>query len=239
MGRATAAVTLRVHQRAELLDKVLAYWTTLKAPDVDIVLSILEDRPTPEVRAVVDKYPVAQRLSCPFPILSFELGEKWRESCDIQYQALAEMKPRPDWVIFADDDRWFEQGWEVELAKAVKDKKTDLFYATSLFFWTPTEVRTDFFEHNSVAMYRYRPGDHWDLERHLQAPQQIHDAAHKAGRVKQFKHRLLDFGYASDEERRRLLHTFKLVGRIDGVTRHLLDPEPKLEKYAKKQSHKR
>lgn len=230
MGRVTAAVTLRVHRRDKLLERVLKYWTSLQVPGVDLVLSILEDRPTDAVRAVVDKYPVAQRLSCPFPILSFEQGNRFIDACDFHYKALVDLKP--NWVIFADDDRWFERGWEEELTAAVKDTKTDLWYAHSLFFWNATQVRTDFFDHNSVVLYRYVPGDGWD-GRHIQAPAKLHDRAHKRGRVKQFKHQLLDFGYSTDEERRALIHIFKLVGRLDGVISHLLDPNPKLETYVR------
>jgi hypothetical protein len=221
-------VTLRAHRRPQLLDKVLRYYIDLNTSRVPVDISLLTDRPSKEVREVIDVHSshIKQINECPFPIVSFEGGNQFPRAAQHQYELISGL--RPDFVIFGDDDRWFSGGFRQELWRAVGEDHIDLWYAKSLFFWEPNKIRTDFCTHNSPAMYRYSPGDCFDPKRHLQAPVGVHDRARREGRYRQLESVLLDHGYCGQEERRRLLRVFKDCGRLDKFTMHLLDENPEL-----------
>lgn len=235
MGK-RVVVTLRCQRRPALLDRVISAYLDLAQPGVEIAISLMADRPTPEVDTIIDRWrpDLAQTFDCPFPICSHAQGNLFREAARVQYARIRQLEP--DFVIFADDDRWFEPGFRQELKTATEDDSVDLWYARSLFFWEPRRIRTDFFEHNSVALYRYDPDDQFSLTRHLQAPERLHDRACASGRIRQLKARLLDFGYCGVDERLTLFHIFKEAGRLDGVVLHLLDSNPKLETYVPPES---
>lgn len=237
MGK-RVAVMLRCHARPQLLDRVLRYYLALNHSEVRVEVSLMADRPTRSVEKVIRVHEpyIFQLLRCPFPIVSFDGGNRFMEAANYQYTKIQVI--RPDWVIFADDDRWFEPKFRYELREVVDDDTKDMWYARSLFFWEEGQIRTDFFDHNSVALFRYVPGDVYpdDSERHIQAPAGLHDAALQFDRYGQLGSRLLDYGYCGAEERQRVFEEFKAVGRLDQVILKLFDEDVKLEPYGTTQS---
>jgi hypothetical protein len=228
------AVMLRGSTRASLLNKVIRHFTSLDNDDHRIDISLLLDRPTAKVLDVVkvNQAQISQVLHCPFPIVSYSGGNRFMEAANFQYKSLGGF--RPDFVFFADDDRIYEDTIVEELPWMLDHDNIDLWRTRSVFFWTPTEWRADMiYQHNSVTLFRYSPADVFppDEERHIQAPARRHDMAEEFGRIGQMHTRLLDWGYASEEERLRLFHLFKRVGRLDGFVIPLLDENVKLEKY--------
>jgi hypothetical protein len=149
------------------------------------------------------------------------------DAANFQYEKMHVLEPK--FVIFADDDRWFEPGFRQEMWECIDNDDIDMWYAKSLFFWEPGLIRKDFFIHNSVALFRFEPGL-FDRS-HNQAPAELHARARDEKRFGQLKARILDYGYCGKEERLRLLKVFKEIGRIDRVIGRLLDPSPVLEKY--------
>lgn len=230
MRQRRTVVKLRGHRRAALLDRTLRFWESMHTGDYPVEICLMLDRPTPDVRAVARLHSahIARQLECPFPILSFEGGDRFMEAANVH---LAECEAlEPNWVVFADDDRWFEPSYHQEHRRAVDDDSVDCWYARSLFFWDDRHVRTDFFDHNSVALFRHRPGDRFDHS-YNQAPAALHADAHRLGRTGQLSARLLDFGYASRAEREACFRAHAETGRLDQVVNHLLDANPTLLRY--------
>jgi hypothetical protein len=227
-------VMLRCHRRSRLLHKTLSEWIKLNRSDVPIKISLMCDRPTSRVLETIRLHQnnLTQCFEAPFPLISFDGGDRFMEAANYHYKKIHSLEP--EWVVFADDDRWFEPSFVTELKEVVNNPDIDLWYAKSLFFWErPDYVRTDFFEHNSVALFRFTPNDEFDTS-YNQAPATLHTEAHARGQVDNLKSRLLDYGYCGEAERIEALKASKEVGRLDQVTLHLMDENPILEKYVPK-----
>jgi hypothetical protein len=225
-------VMLRGHRRPQLLDQTLRRYLALNSSQYPVEISLMLDRPTRQVMEVVDihRSNISRISLCPFAILSFDGGDRFMEAAN--WQLANEVEPlEPNWVIFADDDRWPEKSYAEEHGALVSNTDVDCWYMRSLFFWDETRIRTDFFDHNSIFMWRHTPGDRFD-DSYNQAPKEIHDSAHREGRTGQITSRLLDRGYGTPDERERCFKAHSETGRLDLVTLHLLDENPVLEEYS-------
>lgn len=230
--RPLTVVMQRAHRRAALLDRTLRFYERLGRSDAPVEIALMADRPTADVREVIKLHRnnLARVIECPFPMVSFEGGQRWMEASN--YHLANGVEPlEPVFVIFSDDDRWPEASYAQEHLALVGNSDVDMWYARSLFFWNETQVRADFFDHNSVYLWRHRPGDRFDEKMLNQAPAGVHADALANGRHAQLKARLLDYGYASTEERAACFASHKESGRLDKVVLHLLDKNPVLRPY--------
>ena len=207
---------LLAHRRPQLLelivDQVQSAWPSSQ---VDITL----DRPSLEVLQLVDKLgrrPGVRVLCSPAEIrhdeLHFRAVRQW------QLEQLAPLEPR--YAVIWDDDHVLEQTTE---AKKHMDAGVDLIYAVKAYFWNTLEQTAHHIpEHRSVFFFRLRPGDQFPADRTIHAPAGVHDDPKSISVT--MRNRLLDIGYLSAEERRRIFDSYKQVGKIDAVTRALVEP---------------
>jgi len=190
-------------------------------------IHVLTDRPTPEVSQVLSNFSPSlfKILSCPFPLVSREGGQRICEGENLQ---LEDLDPLPlDWIFHADDDHWFEPiHAEKELPNALTRQDVDLFYAHQLFFWDgydrvcPPLSRP----HYSPQIFRHITGDRFPTNRIIQAPQQIHDQSILSGRVGHLTTPLLDYSCFSQADRIRLYETFVGAGKVDAFISTLTAP---------------
>lgn len=221
-------VMLRCHERADtlrvVLDELFRYEKDL---GIEVKVHVLADRLSFLAEEVLKDY--QGRLYglkfLPFPILS-AAGERFPEACQFQYKALTLC--HPDWILFQDDDRWFESnGADKELPDALNDENIDMWYADSWFVWDTSDQFNANRHHSSPVLFRFKPGNAFVLDRVLQAPLPLHDDAIIRGRTGTLKVPLLDYGTYSEDERVRVYQAFREAGKADPYIESIKDP-PKL-----------
>lgn len=227
----TLGVVLKAHVRVASLQRVLEQLATWPGRLVSTmrVVALLDSEYTPEVLDCLTENPIVNRVvKLPFRVVGPD-GEKFMEATNV---GLAELEDfNPDWIWYADDDRWFEPGYENDLAGALLNPDVDVWNIRSMFFWEETGIREDFFKHNSPLLWRWQPGARLDPARMLETPPALYEAAKAAGRMGQLGYRLLDVGYISPKERQRVFDAYAQAGKIDSLTLSLLDEQPQLRAY--------
>jgi len=215
------------HRRPYLLELIVKqlskYW-----PNQSVVHFAM-DRPTPAVELEVERLVMStQSVKCrayylPFPVVSSQ-GERYMEARNFQLEALHQDEPR--YVAFWDDDFFLEH--PAEAVMLVRGNFYDMVYAHKLYLWdSPTQFTTHLPEHNSVFLFRRRLGDKFPLDRMIQAPLPLHDDPEAL--VMQMNSRLIDIGYMHEAERQYIFKQYAKAGKIDQLTKGLLDP-PRLHK---------
>jgi hypothetical protein len=228
--RPRLGVILKAHRRTKSLQKVIDQilgWMPNEFSDIYVV-ALVDPRASQEVRTILRNAPEqVVAIDLPFPVVSAE-GEKFMDANNFAMPYIDAWAP--DWVYMADDDRWFEPLHENELSGAL-DGEADVWNVRSLFFWNDYEVREDFFPHNSPLFWRWRPGLTFDLGRTLETPPELYDEAQAAGKLMDFRYRLLDTGYITPEERQRVFDAYAQAGKIDSLTLSLLDEKTQLRAF--------
>lgn len=131
----------------------------------------------------------------------------------------------PKFACICDDDHILEDPDEAR--RKLERRDYDLVYATKIMFWDDlTKVSSAFPKHRSVLFFRSLPGDHFDPDRIVHAPQMIHTSA----RTVDLKGGLLDVGYLYSEDRERVWARYKRTGKIDAATLPLIR-QPQLVDY--------
>jgi hypothetical protein len=227
----TLGVILKVHQRTASLNKVLeqlATWPGRLVSRMRVV--VLEDKlVAPAVDDIVMGSDIVdQVIRLDYQVVGPE-GEKFMQASNVGLAAIESFNP--NWIWYADDDRWFEPGYENDVAGALLNPDVDVWNIRSMFFWEDRGIREDFFKHNAPLLWRWRPGARLDPARMLECPPVIYEAAKATGRMGQLSYRLLDVGYISSKERQRVFDAYAQAGKIDSLTTSLLDESVQLRAY--------
>lgn len=217
---------VRCHNRPRTLDIVLRELDRYRTfAGVDVAISVMADRPTQEVLAVLKRHDLAilTQPKLNFPLLSHH-GERFMEALNIQLEDL-EKAAHPDFLLLADDDRWFEPlRIAEELPAVLANPDIDLWYARSIFFQDDPHTFNTRRHHYSPVLCRLIPGDRFPLTRIIQAPERSHDRAIVQDRVGAFKTPLLDYGSFRESDRLRLYKAFVAAGKSDPYVDSLLGP---------------
>ncbi len=220
------AVILKVHERVASLLTVLDQLRIFNGADVEI-LALIDPKATKLAKDVVWQNASVRPVYLDFRVVSPE-GERFMDANQVALNLLEDVKP--DWVYMADDDRYFEPGGLQVLGEALRRDDVDVWNVRSLFFWDPDHIREDFFDHNSPLLWRWRPGLRFDPDRTLETPPELYDEAKANGRMRQLVACLYDVGYASPEARQRAFDRYAEAGKIDSLTRSLLDTDVQLRR---------
>lgn len=220
------AVILKVFERTASLWEVLGNLNAFNGADVDII-ALVDPRATVPVKRILNDFVKVRPVHLDFRVVSPE-GERFMDANQVALNLLEDVKP--DWVYMADDDRYFEPGGLQVLGEALRREDVDVWNIRSLFFWDPDHIREDFFDHNSPLLWRWRPGLRFDPDRTLETPPELYDEAKANGRMRQLVACLYDVGYASPEARQRAFDRYAEAGKIDSLTRSLLDTDVKLRR---------
>jgi hypothetical protein len=222
-------VLLRAHKRHKTLDIALSELFRYNDLGLEVMVQLIADRPNFMVEGVISKWrdKLFGLRYTQTPILSSG-GERWMENAN-ENLALLEAG-NPDWVLFADDDRWFARPQiDDELPAALGDKDIDVYYAKSLFLWDkPDQINTKR-HHDAITIWRHMRGARFPTDRVIQAPFVIHDHAIMHDRVGHLNTPLLDYGSYAAEERQELYNAYVKAGRDprDPWISSLIEP-PKL-----------
>lgn len=229
-------VILRAHVRHKTLDIALSELERYEDElGIEVKTQLVVDRPHFLVNKVLDKH--RDRLfglRYVEPLLQAGRA-RWMENAN---DALDRLEPcAPDWVLFADDDRWFEPSKiNAELHGALHQDNVDVWKAESLFFWDkPTQINVGR-HHWAPVLWRHVTGCRFPTDRVIQTPIEIHDEAVVSGRVSTLRTPLLDYGSFSAEERQRVHDAHVRSGGYDAAdpwVASLLAP-PDLRKYEPK-----
>jgi hypothetical protein len=223
-------VMLRCHRRARALYHVLSELRRYRGLGIEIRIHALLDRPTPEVKALLEIFSglIRTRWYPDFVVLSKVGGERFREAKMEQFEQIKAWPERPDWVLLQDDDRWFEPlGATEELPKALADPNVDMWYARSLFVWDKRDQINVRRKHNSPVLFRCRNRDQYPLDRDVQAPVPLHDEAICKARTGLLETPLLDYGTFSQEERDKTFNAFWEARKRDKYV-YSIQEEPEL-----------
>jgi hypothetical protein len=215
---------LRCHHRARSLRLAIRELLRYRS-FADVKLHILADRLSFKAQEVLDEFKGefwgVKHLD--YPILSPKAGEQFREAKRLQFQII--QAAAPDWVLLADDDRWFEPlGAHEELPRVLADGDKDIWYATSWFVWDQTDRFNAARHHHSPVLFRFEPGLEYPLDRDIQVPLPLHDEAIVQGRAGELQTPLLDFGTFEREERARVYKAFVEAGKIDAYVEGINGP---------------
>lgn len=206
-------VLLRAHQRAKTLDIALSEFFRYREFGIDVAVSIIADRPHFLVEKVLEKWrsSLFHLHYTKIPILGYG-KQSWMENSNENLRHLE--RCNPDWIVFADDDRWFARPQiDEELPRALDDENVDLWYAKSLFLWDKPDQINARRHHDQVTIWRHTRGDRFPTDRVIQAPAGVHDGAVVAGRVGHLSTPLLDYGSYDAAERQRVYDSYVRAGR--------------------------
>lgn len=227
----TLAVMLRCHRRARSLRLVLRELLRYRE-FAEVKLHILADRLSTAAGNVLDEFKGEfwGFSYLPFPILSREGGQKFREAKAYQYKLIE--PSAPDWVLLADDDRWFEPlGAAEELPASLDQDDFDILFATSWFVWDRSDQFNASRIHYSPVLFRFEPGMVYPLDRDIQVPMPLHDEAIVQGRTANLHTPLLDYGTFSEKDRAETYKEFVEAGKNDSYVASLLGPDERRKAY--------
>lgn len=209
-----------VHQRPQLLrlivEQVVETWP-------DGIVDFGMDRPTEGVRAVCNallrQYPKNVSVwEVPFPAISHK--ENFLELRQLQLERLHDFKV--EYLSMWDDDHILADPDEAKRCLALKPT---LVYCHKLYMWdSPSLVNIALPGHNSVLFSRRLDGDRFGTNM-VNAPAEI--LRRGEGDIAQLKTWLMDVGYLTAAERKRVWEVYKRAGKIDDLTLGLMRP-PKL-----------
>lgn len=220
---------LRCHRRHEQLTRVLEELSRFHQSLARIRIHVLADRPTEAVHQVLEKHRdlIHTTWFPDFPILSIR-GERFREAKREQFRQIKEWSMTPDWVLFQDDDRWFEPlRITTELPEVLNSDIADMWYACSFFVWDRSDQVNVNRIHRSPVLFRFRSCDEFPLTRDIQAPVPLHDEAIIKNRAGTLATPLLDYGTFSEEERSRVFDAFWKARKRDSYV-YSIKEDPKL-----------
>lgn len=215
MGSSLGVMVL-AHAREQLLPLICRQIQTAWP---DSVIQIAVDRPTPAVRDILRLPLGAQVLEVPFPVVAdreyFMEARRWQ---------LDQLRPyAPRYAVLWDDDHILED--TAEPARLMADG-ADLIYADKAYIWDDlAHINVHIPRHRSVFFFKLRDGDQYPLDRFIHAPAGIHDDPCATSVV--LRARLLDIGYMYSRERERLFKAYARAGKIDDVTKALVEPPTK------------
>lgn len=221
---------LRCHRRTKTLSTVLNELRRIQECGLaQVRIHAAADRPTDQVRTILANHNDLIRTTWEpdFQVVGPK-GEKFREFKKAQFEQIKNWSVRPDWILFQDDDRWFEPNRITEeLPKVLADKDHDMWLAESLFIWDRSDQYNANRLHRSPVLFRFRPRDQYPLDRDIQAPSPLHDQAIIRRRAGVLKTPLLDYGTFSEGERARVYAAFMQAGKDDPYV-HSIVEEPEL-----------
>lgn len=219
MARPTVGVVILAHRRPQLLQLIVEQFKSIW-PDAAVDLTL--DRPSPEVEREAEqaarRWPGVRPLRAPFGALTHR--ENFMELREWQRHQMDTLHPK--WCCISDDDHVLSHPEEAR--RALEADQHDLFHVRKLYLWdSPLTANLGLPLHNSVYFYRRLDGDRFG-GRVINAPDRVHDT----GRRTDLKGWLLDVGYLTASERRRVWAAYKRAGKIDPLTLGLVVAPPRL-----------
>lgn len=222
-------IMLRVYRRHEFLYKVFETLARLTTEKRKVSVSVLYDRPTPEVIEEINlafrRFPWLNRLElgAPFPLVD-EKGEHFMAALDVQYEHLRRHCPDIDAASLWDDDFWFRPAG-IQEANALLDKlEVDRIETRTYFLWDKMSQANDAFPaHWQALFFRVYPEDRYTEEFMVHCPEHCAFSPY----VHRQEQRLHNAGYMLPDERQKTWNQFREAGKIDAHTMCLQLP-PKI-----------
>jgi hypothetical protein len=216
----TLGVALTVHRRPQYLRRIAH---SILCYGVDFRVLVTLSRPTSSVVSEVEHLqrmlPNVTLVEAPFNPLEPGEPERFMELRDWQWQQLQDCR----YFCLHDDDHWLSDPPEVE---EVLNLNPDIVYVDKSYFWDEMHVNRAMPRHRSGFLYRVMPGDTWRPR--VPSPVNLHRK--RPLKVLDMEGHLLDFGYATHEDRQKCWSDYRGVGKIDAVTMGLLR-EPELVRW--------
>jgi hypothetical protein len=204
-----------VHQRPQLLrlivEQAVETWP-------DAVIDFGQDRPSTDVAAQVyllqRDYPNnVTHWNCPFPAIAHR--EQFLELRQLQLERLHDAKVK--YLAMWDDDHILADPEEAK--RCLADNPT-LVYCHKLYMWdSPSFINLGLPGHNSVLFSRRLEGDRFGTNM-VNAPAEVMRKGE--GNFVQMKTWLMDIGYMTASERKRVWEVYKRAGKIDDLTLGLM-----------------
>jgi len=187
------------------------------------------DRSPPDVQELLERYETAYpdwffTIQAPRRQLDKD-GEHFVEGLNFQIEAMEARWEDLEWIYAQDDDRWFESvKITEELPRALSAGSKDVYYCRSLFMWDKSHLFNTSRAHDSILLYRHRPGARWSGNRILNVPDEIQEQAIIEGREGTISTPLLDYGTFREDERFRVYAAFALAGKTDDYVKSIFAP---------------
>lgn len=230
------------HRRAKSLKWGLEQsFCILPQLGVDVVGVIVHDRPTPEVKEVLEVWRRHPRVkvvhAAPRPVRSPSdkfPDEGFTRTRNFALELVDRADLRPAWICFRDDDHIWLDPWQAKIAGCLADEGTDSWQAVSLFAWNENRDINVNQHHCSPHFSRYKPG--WrirqDMCLHITEPARL-AVLERPEREKVLPWFILDVGTLTEAERVRLYKETARCGKMDAYTEKYvalpkLVPLPKL-----------
>lgn len=207
-----------------VLNHVLEHWKPVKACVV-----LAEDRPTPDVRRIVDEYATHPHvvLHTPsVPVMSIEHGQQWTTVRNEMLAHFDDAGLTADWELNADDDRWFEPGLASQLPLFLTQHEVKVWRAVSLFVWDAAGRVNVRQVHDEPLFGRYYTGDRRAEWCHSQISTRMMDAT-QSGRGPGSAYLpgyLLDYGTIDPAERSRKFREYCNAGKNSNYVRRYVQP---------------
>jgi hypothetical protein len=225
---------VRCHKRDKTLKIVLSELRRYGQvwPGVEVRIVVMADRPSAEVRSLLDASagPDLLVVKAPRPLVG-PSGENFLHPLNVHLDAAERFVKKIDWCYLADDDRWLDPACaDEEIQDLLHDRELGLLFARSIFFWDNPNTFNAERHHVSPIMWRHSKGERWSGQRMIQAPDSLHDSHIISGAIHHLKSPLLDYGSYTLFDRQDLYKVFTEAGKNDPYIDSLLS-RPLIEFY--------
>lgn len=228
-------IILRVHRRVNLLPRIRESLREALGvlPEAGLVLA--PNNPTEEVLEAIQGMPAIAVVPTTTPVY-----DPTRVPVDghgrIQSEIVEALERDFDWewLVWHCDDWVLEPGGWEDMAEIMRSGVADVIAVDALYFWDGLDGRL----YNRRAYrtvdeiaFRWRRGLRWSALDVGFCPQDLQLEARARNRVVVMERRRLDYGFATEEERRRALRARVRAGLVDDYISPLL-LEPDLVEYS-------
>lgn len=222
-------VLLRVHDRPLTTQIVLSELRAYKYLDparLDVGVCVWADRPTPEVKRVLDSYTdlIDAVEYSRFPLLDHR-GEHFLEAQNKHLELAERTWSHIDWIYVSDDDHWFEPlRAYANLIPALERPEVGGYIVECLFFQAPDlegveGEETHYFnalrKHNSIILYRHVPGERFSGGRMLKCPDATLDDIVIQDRERRLDIPALEYGGFRYLDRQRVHRRYIEAGKVN------------------------
>lgn len=219
------ACLVRAHRRVDTLRVVLdeLLGLQLSRPPFATWIVTMADRPTPDVLGVLE---ACKKVGFSFfqtdiPVL--DAGRERFLEAQNEHLDYVERFYTPDWVYIVDDDFALDLDGAALLPEQLARTDVDAFYMKCLFVQNFHDFHNVKREHNSIRLYRHRPGARFSGKRMLSIPDELHDEYVIQGRTAQYPGVLFEYGGFTPEDRAATRAAYIEAGKDDAFVRSLLD----------------
>jgi hypothetical protein len=158
------------------------------------------------------------------PVRSAEHGEQFTAARQQALDIIDQLKLRPDWIAFMDDDWELGPGWQDHLRDCLQQPHMISWRGQVLFFWTPTKVNLRQ-HHCSPFFVRYKSGWRMKPDMILHIPEPAWELVQARPELEAtLPFYILDRGTINEEERKALFRECARAGKLDAYTRAYIEP---------------